>query len=48
MVRVYNHRGENRRPAKVTPRISLGLALWAREPGTRPDVLAIKSTMADV
>lgn len=48
MVRVFNHRGEVRLPAKVTPRILLELALWAREPGTRPICLAIKSTMAAV
>ncbi len=48
MVRVYNHRGEVRLPAKVTPRILPGLALWAGEPGTRPICLAIKSTMAAV
>ncbi|MFP1452063.1 molybdopterin dinucleotide binding domain-containing protein [Escherichia coli] len=32
MVRVFNHRGEVRLPAKVTPRILPELALWAREP----------------
>lgn len=48
MVRVFNHRGEVRLPAKVTPRILLELVLWAVEPGTRPICLAIKSTTAAV
>lgn len=32
MVRVFNHRGEVRLPAKVTPRILPELALWAVSP----------------
>ncbi len=48
MVRVYNHRGEVRLPAKVTPRILLRVSAMGGEPGTRPICLAIKSTMAAV
>ncbi len=48
MVRVFNHRGEVRLPAKVTPRILPGVSAMGREPGTRPICLAIKSTMAAV
>lgn len=48
MVRVFNHRGEVRLPAKVTPRILPGVSAMGQEPGTRPICLAIKSTMAAV
>lgn len=48
MVRVFNHRGEVRLPAKVTPRILPGVSAMGQEPGTRPICLAIKSTTAAV
>ncbi len=48
MVRVFNHRGEVRLPAKVTPRILPGVSAMGQGAWHEPICLAIKSTTAAV